>query len=188
MTRNSWPRTNWQLNWSLHHKTSSFHCARNHCMVATVSTRLGDRTSTTMVGRVSACENHFDVPKLFKTNLVRHFFLLYISWDLISLCVFCLSLLLNSKQNQLWAEGAEFYKGKPFGKAEPHEYGIYSIKQRELKSTNGNGLQTSTTITKGNCAFQGLLHQMFTLFFFIFYPHHVLCSHCIIIFDLCSRM
>ncbi|XP_055318667.1 tyrosine-protein phosphatase cdc-14 isoform X2 [Sitodiplosis mosellana] len=54
---------------------------------------------------------------------------------------------LEDKQNQLWAEGVEFYKGKPFGKAEPHIYGIYSIKQRELKSTNGNGLQINTTTT-----------------------------------------
>lgn len=44
-----------------------------------------------------------------------------------------------SKQNQLWLEGAELYKGKPFAKAEPYQHGIYSIKQRELhKSTNGN--------------------------------------------------
>lgn len=50
-----------------------------------------------------------------------------------------------SKQNQLWMEGAEHFKGKPFEKAEPHVYGIYSIKQRELhKSTNGNGIQTTT--------------------------------------------
>lgn len=45
---------------------------------------------------------------------------------------------LFSKQNQLWLEGAELYKGKPFAKAEPYQYGIYSIKQREHKSTNGN--------------------------------------------------
>lgn len=32
------------------------------------------------------------------------------------------------------------YKGKPFAKAEPYQYGIYSIKQRELhKTSNGNG-------------------------------------------------
>lgn len=57
---------------------------------------------------------------------------------------------LYSKQNQLWADGVEFYKGKAFGRAEPHLYGIYSIKQRELKSTNGNSVQTTNTITKGN--------------------------------------
>lgn len=47
-----------------------------------------------------------------------------------------------SKQNQLWMEGVEFYKGCPYNKAPPYEYGIYSIKQREMfKSTNGNGVQ-----------------------------------------------
>lgn len=56
------------------------------------------------------------------------------------------------KQNQLWIEGAEYYKRKSFGKAEPYEHGIYSINQRELfKSTNGNGVQTATTKGKKEC-------------------------------------
>lgn len=75
-----------------------------------------------------------------------------IFWSISSLLFFRV-FSLCSKQNQLWTEGVEFYKGKAFSKAEPHLYGIYSIKQRELKSTNGNGLQTTNTITntaKGN--------------------------------------
>lgn len=44
-------------------------------------------------------------------------------------------------------EGAELYKGSPYNKASPYEYGIYSIKQRELiKSSNGNSLQN---VSKG---------------------------------------
>lgn len=55
-------------------------------------------------------------------------------------------MLLCSKQNQLWMEGAELYKGHPYNKAPPYEYGIYSIKQRELRSSNGNSLQN---VSKG---------------------------------------
>lgn len=67
---------------------------------------------------------------------------------------------LCSKQNQLWMEGTEFYKGKPSHKPEHHQYGIYSIKQREVsKSSNGNSLQNSC---KGDCKLN---------FLFIFYAN-----------------
>lgn len=58
------------------------------------------------------------------------------------LFVIAVSLCFCSKQNQLWMEGAEFYKGCPYNRAPPYQYGIYSIKQREMfKSSNGNGVQ-----------------------------------------------
>lgn len=65
------------------------------------------------------------------------------------------TILFDSKQNQLWLEGAELYKGKPFAKAEPYQYGIYSIKQRELlKTANGNGIQnTSKGESYASCSF-----------------------------------
>lgn len=49
------------------------------------------------------------------------------------------TLYLNSKQNQLWNEGAAFYKGKPTNKTERHEFGIYSIKQREVTKPTPKG-------------------------------------------------
>lgn len=74
--------------------------------------------------------------------------------SLYSVCVY-----VYSKQNQLWMEGVEFYKGCPYNKAAPYEYGIYSIKQREMfKSMNGNGVQN---VPKGECHF-------FLLFFLFF--------------------
>lgn len=60
----------------------------------------------------------------------------------------------RSKQNQLWMEGVEYYKGCPYNKAPPCEYGIYSIKQREMfKSPNGNGVQN---VPKGKQAHHDL--------------------------------
>lgn len=42
------------------------------------------------------------------------------------------------KQEQLWADGLEFYKdkGTVLKKAKPHEFGIYSLKQREIERYN----------------------------------------------------
>lgn len=41
-------------------------------------------------------------------------------------------------------EGVEYYKGRAHSTAKCHEYGIYSIKQRELsKLPNGNSLQST---------------------------------------------
>lgn len=45
------------------------------------------------------------------------------------------------KQNQLWMEGAEFYRGKINNKAERNNYGIYSIKKREVTKS----LSTTTS-------------------------------------------
>lgn len=43
-------------------------------------------------------------------------------------------------------EGLEFYKGSPSNKAAPSEFGIYSIKQRELaKTAQANVLASATT-------------------------------------------
>lgn len=53
-----------------------------------------------------------------------------------------------SKQNQLWIEGDEYYKGNPMGRPESHEYGIYSTKQRiNAKLLNCNSVQSTS---KGN--------------------------------------
>lgn len=72
----------------------------------------------------------------------------------LSICVF---VCFCSKQNQLWMEGIEFYKGCPYNKAPPYEYGIYSIKQREMfKSTNGNGVQN---VPKGKHTIVALFSQ-----------------------------
>lgn len=50
-------------------------------------------------------------------------------------------------------EGVEYYKGCPYNKAPPYEFGIYSIKQREMfKSTNGNGVQN---VPKGKQTLDG---------------------------------
>lgn len=44
-------------------------------------------------------------------------------------------------------EGLDFYKGAPSNKAAPSEFGIYSIKQRELAKTSQASLLASTTTT-----------------------------------------
>lgn len=45
----------------------------------------------------------------------------------------------SSKQNQLWNEGAAFYRGKSNNKTDPHTFGIYSIKQREIAKLTPKG-------------------------------------------------
>lgn len=49
-------------------------------------------------------------------------------------------------------EGLEFYKGSPTNKAVPSEFGIYSIKQRELNKTAQANLLASTTTTMTTAA------------------------------------
>lgn len=45
-----------------------------------------------------------------------------------------------SKQSQLWNEGAAFYRGKSNNKTDPHTFGIYSIKQREIAKLAPKGI------------------------------------------------
>lgn len=47
----------------------------------------------------------------------------------------CLTLSLRRKQNQLWLDGLEYYRGTGSNKAPPCPYGIYSIRQRDLHKT-----------------------------------------------------
>lgn len=52
------------------------------------------------------------------------------------------------KQNQLWQDGLEYYKRTGSNKAPPCEYGIYSIKQRELNKSSTINVKTVSNATQ----------------------------------------